>query len=51
MDTYKTAGKGLYFLFIGQILALLTIIPYLGLIALVAGAVFFALRPLYIVTG
>lgn len=40
MDTYRTAGKGLYFLFIGQILALLAIIPFLGLIALVAGAVF-----------
>lgn len=37
MSKYQTAGKGIYFLFTGEILALLAFIPLLGAAAVIAG--------------
>lgn len=39
-DERNTAGRGLFYLFLSQILALLMFIPVLGMIAILAGAVF-----------
>lgn len=36
-SVYKKSGKGLYYLFIGQIVSLFALIPILGIIALLAG--------------
>ncbi len=36
MSDKQTAGKGLYFIFWGQILSLLIFIPYLGILAMLA---------------
>lgn len=37
MSKYQTAGKGMYFLFAGEILALLVFVPFMGGAASVAG--------------
>lgn len=38
-NTRKTAGKGLYYIFIGQIISLFTVIPLLGIFAALAGSI------------
>ena len=38
-DTYRTAGKGLFFVFLGQILCLFSMIPILGAILSIVGLV------------